>query len=118
VDLSAKLQDMKSLSWPLAAVAMTAMVVIGTLALLGRDVSTVSNVIIFLLMALGIAELREIKSNTNGTNNRMLDELAQNRRTQERILDKALDPVVSTMASIAATPPSPQEYVPEYPEPR
>lgn len=115
--LSAKLQDMKSLSWPLAAVAMTAMAVIGILAMMDKEVSTVSNVIIFLLMTLGIAELREIKSNTNGANSRMLDELAQNRRTQERILDKALDPVV-TMASMTATTATATEPTPESSGPR
>lgn len=104
--LSAKLQDMKSLSWPLAAVAITAMVVIGALAVMEKDIQTVSNVILLLLLSLGIAELREIKSNTNGTNTRMMDELAQNRRTQERILDKALEPLVTTAPPVSpARPP-------------
>jgi len=87
--MSAKIEDMKSLPWPLAAVAMTAMVVILVLALNDKDVSATANIILLVLMALGIAELREIKSNTNGTNNRLMD---NNERLQERN-DKLVDRV-------------------------
>lgn len=83
--MSAKIEDMKSLSWPLAAVAMMAMAVIGTLAILDKDVNVVSNVIILLLITLGIGELREIRNNTNGNNNRLMD-------TNDKLLDRALPP--------------------------
>lgn len=89
--LSGKIQVMKSMPWPIAVVVATAILVIGALALFERDVSAVSNAILMLLVALGYAELREIKSNTNGTNTKMLEELSEYRRTQARITDRALE---------------------------
>jgi len=77
---------------------IVAMVVIGTVALLDRDVAAVSSAILTLLVALGLAELREIKSNTNGSNNSLLEqnkalmhELAQYRRDALRITDRAFE---------------------------
>jgi hypothetical protein len=89
--LSAKIEDMKNLSWPMALVLSLVVVVIGTLAFVGKDVRTVSDAILFILVALGYAELREIKSNTNGNNTKMLEELAEYRRQAARLTDKALE---------------------------
>lgn len=89
--LSGKIEVMRSMPWPVAIVTATAILVIGALALFERDVSAVSNAILMLLVALGYAELREIKSNTNGTNTKMMEELAEYRRAQSRITDRALE---------------------------
>lgn len=89
--MSGKIEDMKSMPWPLALVVTTAIIVIGALAMFNRDVNAVSNAILMLLVALGYAELREIKSNTNGNNTKMLDELAEYRRAQSRITERAFD---------------------------
>jgi len=89
---------MRNVSWSLASMVIVAMVVIGTVALLDRDVAAVSSAILTLLVALGLAELREIKSNTNGSNNSLLEqnkalmhELAQYRRDALRITDRAFE---------------------------
>jgi hypothetical protein len=89
---------MKSMSWPMAAIVIASVLVVGGLALFDKDVNAALNAIIFLLMALGYAELREIKSNTNGSNAKLIEELAEYRRNQARITDKALEsqPLVSS----------------------
>lgn len=76
----------------------TAMIVIGVAALMDKNVTAVSTAFTTVLVALGLAELREIKSQTNGNNqtlmdqNRaLMDELAQYRRDAARITDRALD---------------------------
>src|SRR3990172_4187484 len=89
--VSGKIDDMKAMSWPLAMVATAAIVVIGVLALFDRDVTAVSSAIITMLLALGIAELREIKSNTNGTNTKMMEELSQYRQASARNFQTALE---------------------------
>lgn len=60
--------------WPLALVVTVTVLVIGVLAILDKDVNVVMNAILFLLMALGYAELREVKSNTNGTNTKLMED--------------------------------------------
>lgn len=65
--------------WPLALVVTVTILVIGVLAVLDKDVNVVMNAILFLLMALGYAELREVKSNTNGTNTKLMQELTATR---------------------------------------
>lgn len=77
------------MSWPLALMVSIAMLVIGTTAVLDRDVAAVSGAIVTLLIALGLAELREIKTNTNGNNNQLLEQnREQNNLLQEQ--NKAL----------------------------
>jgi hypothetical protein len=80
--------------------------VIGTVAILDRDVAAVSSAILTVLVALGLAELREIKSQTNGNNNTLMEqnrvlmqELAQYRRDAATITTRALD-----SAPLAAVP--------------
>lgn len=72
--------------------------VIGTVAILDRDVAAVSSAILTVLVALGLAELREIKSQTNGNNTTLMEqnrglmlELAQYRRDAATITNRALD---------------------------
>lgn len=84
------ISDMKTMPWTLALVVTVSILVIGTLAILDKDVNVVMNAILLLLMALGYAELREVKSNTNGTNTKLMEdnsklkeELYETRRTQE-----------------------------------
>jgi hypothetical protein len=71
---SAMIKDMKSMPWSLALVVTVTVLVIGTLAILDKDVNVVMNAILFLLMALGYAELREVRSNTNGTNTKLMED--------------------------------------------
>jgi hypothetical protein len=87
---------MRTVSWPLAVMVTVAMLVIGTTALFGRDVAAVSGAIITVLLALGIAELREIKAQTNGNqdammqqNRALMSELGQYRRDASRVTDMA-----------------------------
>jgi len=82
----------------MAVMVSVTVMVIGAVALWDRDIGAVSNVILMLLVALGLAELREIKTQTNGSqsslleqNKALLDELAQYRRDATRITDKALE---------------------------
>jgi hypothetical protein len=89
---------MKNLSWPLALMVTVAMLVIGAVAILQRDVAAVSSAILTILVALGLAELREIKSSTNGSNDRLMqqnkalmEELSEYRRSASRFTDRALD---------------------------
>lgn len=89
--LSAKIEDMKNLSWPMSLVLSLVVVVIGVLAFVGKDVRTVSDAILFILVALGYAELREIKSNTNGNNTKLLEELAAYRRASQEVTQRALE---------------------------
>lgn len=88
------------------------MVVIGILAMWDKDVAAISGAITTVLLVLGIAELKEIKTNTNGTSNRVLDELAASRRSQERITDKALStaPLTNVPTSPAAPAPGEESY--------
>lgn len=93
-----KIQDMKNMTWPMAVVTGLALLVIGVTALMEKDVSAVSSAMLFLLVALGYAELREIKSNTNGNNNSLMEqnralieELGEYRRNAARITDRALE---------------------------
>lgn len=84
------IEDMKSMPWSLALVVTVTVLVIGVLAVLDKDVNVVMNAILFLLMALGYAELREVKSNTNGTNTKLMQELTETRR-DSRMRDRAQD---------------------------
>jgi hypothetical protein len=84
------IKDMKTMPWPLALVVTVSILVVGTLAILDKDVNVVMNAILLLLMALGYAELREVKSNTNGTNTKLMEdnsklkeELFETRRSQD-----------------------------------
>lgn len=105
--ISGKIEDMKAMSWPLAMVATSAILVIGVLAFFNRDVTAVSSAIITLLLALGIAELREIKSNTNGTNAKIMNELTESRRAQAQNFQTALaNPAVTPKEAGQADPAS------------
>ena len=77
--------------WSLAMVVTVTILVIGTLAILDKDINVVMNAILFLLMALGYAELREVKSNTNGNNTKLLEELAEYRRDNSRMTERAFE---------------------------
>lgn len=82
----------------MAIMVSVAMLVIGAVAIFDRDVTAVSGAILTLLLALGLAELREIKTSTNGNtsalmeqNRALMQELAQYRRDSVRITDRALE---------------------------
>lgn len=86
------------MTWPLASVVIAVVVVIGGVALFDKNIVAVSNTLLILLMALGLAELREIKSNTNGNqstlmeqNKKLMDELGEYRRSASRFTDRAMD---------------------------
>lgn len=89
---------MRNVNWPLAAIVISLIGVIGAVALVKGDVNAVSTAIITVLIALGLAELREIKSQTNGNNQTLMDqnkalmdELSEYRRNAARITDRALE---------------------------
>lgn len=111
------------MSWPLAVMVSVAMLVIGAAALLDRDVAGVSAAITTILIALGLAELREIKTQTNGNstnlmeqNKVLMDQLAQYRRDALDITNRALDsaplpqpPNSTTTTTSSNTPNQPHE---------
>lgn len=103
---------MRQVSWPLASMVIVTVIVIGVVAIVDGDIAAVSSAIFTLLLALGLAELRDIKSQTNGSQNTLLEqnralmaELSQYRRDASRITDRALEsaPLVAPV-SPAATP--------------
>lgn len=88
------ISDMKTMPWTLALVVTVSILVIGTLAILDKDINVVMNAILLLLMALGYAELREVKSNTNGTNTKLMEDNAKLKEElfETRSRDRAQDP--------------------------
>lgn len=106
---------MRNVSWPLALMVTVAILVIGATALLDRDVAGVSAAITTVLIALGLAELREIKTSTNGNtsalmeqNKALMQELAQYRRDSASITNRALEsaplvPVPNTTTTTTVT---------------
>ena len=102
------------MNWPLAAIVIALVLVIGAVALFKGDVNAVSTSILTVLIALGLAELREIKSNTNGNNQTLMDqnkalmdELGEYRRNAARITDRALESQPLPPPVTPAGPPSP-----------
>jgi hypothetical protein len=89
--LSAKIEDMKNLSWQMTVVLGLVVLVIGVLAFAEKDVRTVSDAILFIMVAMGYAELREIKSQTNGNQTKLMEELAAYRRASQEVTTKALE---------------------------
>lgn len=108
--------------WPIALVVSVAIVVIGVLSAMDKDPVTVVGAIVLLLGAFGYAELREIKSNTNGTqtklieqNTALLAELAEYRRANARSFQQALEsPAIAVKDAVTAIlpPPPANENVP------
>jgi ABC-type transport system involved in cytochrome bd biosynthesis fused ATPase/permease subunit len=120
--ISGKIEDMKTMPWPIALVVSVAIVVIGVLSAMDKDPVTVVGAIVLLLGAFGYAELREIKSNTNGTqtklieqNTALLAELAEYRRANARSFQQALEsPAIAVKDAVTAIlpPPPANENVP------
>jgi len=114
--ISGKIEDMKTMPWPIALVVTVAIVVIGVLSALGKDPVTVVGAIVLLLGAFGYAELREIKGNTNGNmsklmeqNAALLTELAEYRRSAAQNLQQALEnPAVPAKDLVTAILPASQ----------
>ena len=101
------------MSWPLAFMVIAVVAVIGVIAAMDKNVATVTNAILMLLIALGLAELREIKSNTNGSNNslmeqnrKLMDELGQYRREAARVTDRAFEsnPLTQPPTAVITSP--------------
>lgn len=103
---SAMIKDMKSMPWPVALVVSITILVVGVLAMFDKDVQVVMNAVILLLMALGYAELREVRSQTNGNTNKQNEELAAWRRTMTDFTTRALE---SQPLSPPPPPPPPTE---------
>lgn len=100
----------KSVNWPLSMLASIAIVTIGVVAILDKDVTAVSGVILTLLIALGLVELKGIKEATNGNQDKLMEqnkalmaEMAEYRRSAARITDRALE----------AAPMAPKEPLPD-----
>lgn len=114
-DFSVKIRDMKSMPWPMALVVSTALLVIGVLAGLDKDIDSVVSAFLLLLGALGYAELREIKTQTNGntaskdlelaaTRRAAEEERALARRAQEELINRLLGSPPIGVPSIEAAP--------------
>lgn len=107
------------MSWPLAIMVSVAMLVIGTTALLNKDVAAVTGSILTLLIAFGVAELREIKTNTNGSNEKLMSqnqalmtELTESRQNQQQMMAKMLSLGVTPPGATVITPQPPQSAAP------
>lgn len=105
--MSGKIDLMKTMSWPMAFLIAVVSIVLCVLILAGKDPNTLIWPIILLAGALGYAELREIKGNTNGTNKNLIDqnaalmaELAEYRRTSQANLKQALENPVVPVAAV------------------
>lgn len=103
---------MRNVTWPLAAIVIALIGVIGAVALTKGDVNAVSTAILTVLIALGLAELREIKSQTNGNNETLMrqnqalmNELGEYRRNAARITDRALESQPLPPSPDTVTPP-------------
>lgn len=110
ISSSGKIRVVRNVSWPLAIMVIAVVTVVGVVAVMDKDVTAVSSAILMLLIALGLAELREIKSNTNGSNNtlmeqnrKLMDELGQYRREAARMTDRAFESA-PLAPHLAATP--------------
>jgi hypothetical protein len=110
-----KIKVVKSMSWPLAIMVSVAMLVIGTTALLNKDVAAVTGSILTLLIAFGVAELREIKTNTNGSNEKLMSqnqalmtELTESRQNQQQMMAKMLSLGITPPGATVITPQPPQ----------
>ena len=66
--------------WPTAIVVCIALLVIGVLSFTGADTSDLMLIVLSVLGGMGVSELRAVKENTNGTNARLLNELAETRK--------------------------------------
>jgi hypothetical protein len=120
--MSGKIDVVKTMPWPVALVISVAIIVIGVISAIGRDVTPVLGAILLLMGGLGYAELREIKSNTNGTNNRMMDannrmmdELAEYRRAAAISFRQAMEnPAVPPRVEVLLPPPQeiPTQVIP------
>jgi len=66
--------------WPTAVVVCIALLVIGVLSFRGADTSDLMLIVLSVLGGMGVSELRAVKENTNGTNARLLNELAETRK--------------------------------------
>lgn len=101
-DFSVKIKDMKNMPWPLAMVVTVTILVIGVLAAMDKDFSAVVTAILLLLGALGYAELREIKNQTNG-----ITAAADRERTAARLAQEDL--IKRLLESPALNPPPPRD---------
>jgi len=66
--------------WPTAIVVSVALLVIGTLSVLGADTSDLMLIVVSVLGGMGVSELKAVKDNTNGNNTRLMDELTATRQ--------------------------------------
>lgn len=85
------IQDMKSMPWPVALVVSVTIIGVVVLAMFDKDINLVMNAVLLLLMALGYAELREVKSATNGRDSKQMEELAAYRRVMTDLTNRALE---------------------------
>lgn len=99
------------MNWPLAFMVSVAMIVIGTAAFLNKDVAAVTGSILTMLIAFGVAELREIKTSTNGNTDKLLQqnqalmaELAQYRQNQQHMMSQMLANGMPAAVPGAGTP--------------
>ena len=70
--------------WPTAIVVSVALVVIGALSVIGSDTSDLMLIVVSVLGGMGVSELRAVKDNTNGSNTRLMEELAATRELLAR----------------------------------
>jgi hypothetical protein len=97
------------MAWPVVAVVSIVTVVTGTLIFFDKDATTllvlVSAVVVPVLAAFGISELRTLKSNTNGMSTRTQD-------TNDKLVDLLSQQL---NRSDTARPPDPPEEQQQWP---
>lgn len=109
--MSGKIDLMKSMSYPVAILLSVVTIVLGVLIFEGKDPNALVWPVILLAAALGYAELREIKGNTNGTNKSLMEqnaalmsELAEYRRQNQQNLKAVME---NPSVPVAVLPPTP-----------
>lgn len=83
------------MSWPTAIVVTVALVVMGVLAIFGVDTSNLTWVLLSVLGGLGVGELKAIKEQTNGSNTKLLEEVAQHRQILAGLVQNPPAPVAT-----------------------
>lgn len=79
------------MTWPLAAVIVSALVAVVVTQVYGGTTNDILLIILTVLGAMNAAELREVKSNTNGGLTRLMEENANYRRQLADITNQALN---------------------------
>lgn len=94
----ARSQNMRAVSWQMTIIICVVVGGVVATGILEKDITSVGAIILTLLIALGVAELKEIKTNTNGASiakdehiQRLNEELTQYRLRDAELVAKFME---------------------------